>query len=131
VNQHLRNRGAIENFNFEGSLQYNAALSGITGSTGAFVIPPETLMTALEVNMLAFGAVRRIAGQILTSSGEPFSWPTADDTSNEGRMIPENTTADDNNGAGSAGDGGPNPSFGKTTWGAYKFTSDTCSCPTS
>jgi HK97 family phage major capsid protein len=79
--------------------------------------------------MLAFGAVRRIAGQILTSSGEPFSWPTADDTSNEGRMIPENTTADDNNGAGSAGDGGPNPSFGKTTWGAYKFTSDTMLVP--
>lgn len=109
--------------------EYNAALSGLTGSTGAYSIAPESMMAAIEVNMLAYGAVRQEAGQILTSSGEPFSWPTVDDTTNEGRIIGENTAADDNAGAGSTGDGGPNPSFGKTTWGSYKWTSDAVLVP--
>src|SRR6185369_4380797 len=44
LNQHLRNRGAVENFNYDGGLQYNAATSASIGSTGAYIIPPETLM---------------------------------------------------------------------------------------
>lgn len=109
--------------------EYNAALTTTIGSTGGNIIPPETLMTSLEVNMLAYGAVRRVAEQIVTGSGEPMSWPTFDDTSNEGRQIPENTVADDNAGTGTTGDFGPNPSFGKITWQAYKFTSDALGVP--
>lgn len=126
---HLTSRRSVESFNFNGSFEYNAGLSGVTPSSGASVIPSETLMRQLEVNMLAYGAVRQVAGQIATSSGEPFSWPTADDTSNEGRMVGDSSLVDDNGGAGASGDGGPNPAFGKTTWNAYKFTSDTVLVP--
>lgn len=109
--------------------EYNAPLTTSTGSTGGNVIPPQTLLAAVEVNMLAFGAVRQVAETIVTGSGEPLGWPTFDDTANEGRMLQESAAADDNAGTGAAGDGGPNPSFGKTVWNAYKFTSDTILVP--
>lgn len=109
--------------------EYNAPLTSNVGSTGGYVIPPETLLASLEVNMLAYGAVRQVCEQIVTSTGEPLAWPTVDDTSNEGRIIPENAAADDNAGTGTSGDGGPNPSFGKTIWGAHKFTSDAVLVP--
>ena len=79
--------------------------------------------------MLTYGAVRQVAEQIVTSHGEPLSWPTVDDTTNEGREISENAAADDNAGTGTSGDGGPNPTFGKTTWNAYKYTSDAILVP--
>src|SRR5207244_1631436 len=101
--------------------EYNAPLTTTIGSTGGNLIPPETMLAQLEINMLAFGAVRRVAEQITTTSGEPMSWPTFDDTANEGRQLPENTATDDNAGTGTTGDFGPNPSFGKITWSAYKF----------
>ena len=110
-------------------MEYNAPLTTAIGTTGGHLVPPQTLLSAIEVNMLHFGPVRQVAETIVTSSGEPFAWPTFDDTSNEGRQLPENTTADDNAGAGSAGDGGPNPAFGKTVWSAYKRTSDTILVP--
>ncbi|MEM8865375.1 MAG: phage major capsid protein [Planctomycetota bacterium] len=108
---------------------YNAPLTTTTGTSGGNIIPPETMLRQLEVNMLAFGGVRQVAQQILTSSGEPMSWPTADDTGNSGRQLAESTPADDNAGGGSSGDGGPNPTFGKVVWNAYKFTSDTIKVP--
>lgn len=109
--------------------EYNAPLTTTAGSTGGNLIPPETLLASLEVNMLAFGAVRQVAEQIVTASGEDISWPTVDDTSNEGRQLPENAAADDNAGTGTSGDGGPNPSFAKVTWEAFKFTSDAILVP--
>lgn len=119
---HARNRG---NRPFE----YNAPLTTVTPSTGGNTVAPQTLLSMIEINMLHFGAVRQLSETIVTSSGEPLAWPTFDDTSNEGRQLPENTTADDNGGSGSSGDGGPNPSFGKTVWGAFKRTSDTILVP--
>lgn len=109
--------------------EYNAPLTTVTPSTGGNTIVPQTLLSAIEVNLLHYGAVRQLAETIATGSGEPLAWPTFDDTSNEGRQLPENTTADDNAGTGTSGDGGPNPAFGKTVWGAYKRTSDTILVP--
>ncbi len=109
--------------------EYNAPLTTVTPSTGGNTIVPQTLLSAIEVNMLHYGAVRQLAETITTGSGEPLAWPTFDDTSQEGRQLPENTTADDNAGTGTSGDGGPNPSFGKTVWGAFKRTSDTILVP--
>jgi HK97 family phage major capsid protein len=48
-----------------------------------------------------------------TASGEPLSWPTADDTTNTGVQLGESTSI------GSSVD----PSFGKVIWNAYKFSS--------
>lgn len=108
---------------------FNAPLTTGTPATGGNIIPPETLLRSLELNMLTFGGIRQVAEIISTSTGEPLSWPTANDTGNEGRRIAESTVADDNAGGGSTGDGGPNPAFGKVTWNAYKYTSDTILVP--
>lgn len=89
------------------------ALSSVAGPTGAYAIVPETLVRQLELNMLYFGGVRQVAETIRTASGEPMAWPTADDTTNTGAQLGENTTI------GSSTD----PSFGKVAWNAYKFSS--------
>ncbi len=88
-------------------------LSGVAGPTGAYTIAPQTLINSLEKNMLWFGGVRQVAENIRTATGEPMAWPTADDTSNTGAQLSENTTI------GSSVD----PSFGKVIWNAYKFSS--------
>ncbi len=88
-------------------------LSATTLASGAALIPPETLIRALEVNMLYYGGMMQVAETIRTSSGERMSWPTADDTTNVGVQLGENTTI------GSSVD----PSFTKVFWDAYKFSS--------
>jgi HK97 family phage major capsid protein len=108
---------------------YNAPLTTTTGSTGGNMVPPETMLRQMEVSMLAFGGMLQVSDIITTSSGETLSWPTVNDTGNSGRLVAESTAADDNAGQGSAGDGGPNPTFAKTSWEAYKYTSDTVLVP--
>lgn len=88
------------------------ALSAYGLSSGG-VLVPDTLVRSLEVNMLAFGGIRQVAQTIVTSHGEEMSWPTADDTTNEGEQIGENTSIGSHVG----------PSFGGVTWNAYKFSS--------
>lgn len=90
------------------------ALSAVTGSTGAFTILPASMVQQLEINMLAYGSVEAVAETINTSTGEPLVWPTADDTSNTGAQIGENTAASTSS----------QPSFTTITWNAYKFTSN-------
>lgn len=94
------------------------ALSPASLSTGAALIP-DSFITALEVNMLAFGGVRAAAEIMRTESGEETTWPTANDTGNMGRRIGPNaavlTTAE--------------PTFGQLKWNAYKYTSDAVLVP--
>lgn len=97
-----------------------ANMSGQIPSSGGYLVPPGSLSSSLEVNLLAFGGVRQYADQITTTSGEPFLWPTADDTSNTGEQLGENTSF------GS----GVNPSFGLKRWDAYKFSSKPILVPT-
>ncbi len=88
------------------------ALSGHLGQGGAFTIG-STLVSSIEVNMLAFGGVSQVADTMVTQTGEEVSWPTADDTGNEGEMLGENTaTATDED-----------PSFAAVRWNAYEFSS--------
>ena len=93
-------------------VMHRAALSTQTANLGGNLIP-ETLVRQLEVNMLAFGGMRQVAETITTGGGEPFAWPTADDTGNEAEILGESTSF------------GPSvaPTFGRATWGAYKFSS--------
>lgn len=92
---------------------FKATLGTAPGVAGGYLIAPEQLRTSLEVNMLAFGGMRQVAETIRTASGEPMSWPTADDTTNTGAQLGESTTI------GSSVD----PTFGKVYWSAYKFSS--------
>lgn len=88
-------------------------LSNVTGSTGAYLKAPTTLVRRLETNLLAFGGVSQVAETLTTTTGERMSWPTADDTSNTGAMLGESTSI------GSSVD----PSFTQIYWDAYKFSS--------
>lgn len=108
---------------------FNAPLTSTTGSSGKFTVPAETFLRNIEVNMLAFGSVMQVADVITTSTGEPLTWPTVDDTSNTGRLIAESTAADDNAGGGTSGDGGPNPTFAQFQLTDYRYTSDTILVP--
>mgnify|MGYP000866601350 CR=1 FL=1 len=87
-------------------------LSAVTQATGGALVFP-SFVNSLEVNMLAFGGMRQVAQTIVTSHGERMVWPTADDTSNTGQLLGENTSF------GSSVD----PSFAGVAWDAYKFSS--------
>ncbi|MEM8668732.1 MAG: phage major capsid protein [Planctomycetota bacterium] len=102
---------------------FNAPLTTQTATTGGNLIPPETLMNELEINMLAFDGVSQVADLIVTSSGETLGWPTVDDTGNTGVQVGENVNVDN------SGAGGPTPNFGKTQWEAYKLSSQAVLVP--
>lgn len=89
------------------------SLASFSGPRGG-VLVPGSFVRSLEANMLFHGGVRQVAEQIVTSTGELMSWPTVDDTSNEGRQLGESEGVDE----------GEDPDFSLIKWGAYKFTSD-------
>lgn len=95
--------------------EFGATLGTSPLSGAGAVVTPPSLIRSLEVNMLAFGGMRQVADSIRTSTGEPITWPTADDTSNTGAQVGE---------AGSGtGSYTSQPTFGGVVWNAYKFTS--------
>lgn len=89
------------------------AMSAYTATTGGYLVPPVQFQRQLEINMLAFGGMEQVSEIITTSGGEPLEWPTADDTSNTGTQLAENTSI------GSSVE----PSFAKVIFNAYKFSS--------
>lgn len=93
------------------------ALSAVTSQDGGALVFP-SFVRSIEVNMLYFGGMRQVAETIRTTSGERMVWPTADDTSNTGELLGENTdvtTAD--------------PDFAGVAWDAYKFSSKMVKVP--
>lgn len=88
------------------------ALSSLLGSAGGYTVA-SSLMNALEVNMLAVGGLLQVADTITTGNGEEMSWPTADDTGNEGEMLGENAETDDDE----------EPTFAAVKFSAYDFSS--------
>lgn len=93
-------------------------LSTGLGASGGYLVPA-TLMAQLEINMLAYSGMLQAADLMLTETGGEISWPTADDTSNEGEILGENASI------GSSVD----PSFGAVKFGAYKFSSKLIKVP--
>lgn len=93
--------------------EMRANLSAQLGPSGGYLTAPGSLSSAFELNLLAFGGVRAIADIMTTESGEPFFWPTVDDTANTGALLGE---------GGSIGSG-VNPTLGRKMWSAYKWTS--------
>lgn len=83
-----------------------------TSSGDAGNVINQRLIASLQEAFLFYGGMTRVADVITTANGRDFIWPTFDDTSNSGSMVAE---------AGAAGSAS-NPTFGKTTLGAYKGT---------
>ncbi len=95
---------------------YLAGVNGLSrqvGEDGGFFVS-ETMISALEVAMLAHGGVLQVADIIRTAKAGDLTWPTFDDTANSGSRINEGKTV------GTA----TSLKFGKTKWGAFKYTSD-------
>lgn len=94
------------------------ALSFLTPSAGGVTLG-ETLVPTLEIAMLSYLGVMQVAEVIRTETAERISWPTADDTANEGSIIGENATID------SATD----PTFAAPAWDAFEFSSGIVRAP--
>jgi HK97 family phage major capsid protein len=97
--------------------RHNRALSAQSGPLGGYTFG-STFVESLEMAQLQFGGMRQVAEVIRTESGEEMSWPTCDDTSNEGEQIGENkapTPLD--------------PTFGQQRWGAFKYSSKLIKVP--
>lgn len=94
--------------------------SGGGGSEGGYTIP-EGFFPELEVAMKRFGGVEPVARVVNTDSGNDIPYPNADDTTNKGRLISENTdvTSGTNNAVG----------FDSVTLKAYNYTSDLIKVP--
>lgn len=97
-----------------------ANMSAQLPTTGGYLVAPGTLANALEVNLLAFGGALQVADVMTTQTGEPFLWPTADDTSNSGALLGENTSYGT----------GVNPTLAQKRMDAYKFSSTPVLIPT-
>lgn len=94
------------------------AQSAQQGSKGGYFVP-ETMVGMIEIARIEHGSVRQVAEIIRTAGGNPLTWPTIDDTGNEGRIVGENA-------ARTATDLG---TIGKSTWNAYSLSSDIVKVP--
>lgn len=83
-----------------------------TGSTGGYTVPT-TMLRRMVDRMKAFGGLESVAEVMTTTSGENITWPTIDDTANEGEIVAENA----------APAGGADLVFDKRELGAYRFSS--------
>jgi len=93
--------------------EQRAALTGAqsTTTTGGYTVADE-MMRSLEVALLAFGGVRRVATVIRTGTGGPLPFPTTNDTANKGEIIAENVTSNE-----------LEMTFGQLVLDAYKYSS--------
>ena len=62
------------------------SLTTLTGGAGGFLIP-EGFSTQFETALLAYGYMQQVADVMRTESAAPLPWPTANDTTNKGRML--------------------------------------------
>lgn len=97
------------------SVEESRAMSSFNGATGGALMTPQSMINRLEVNMLAFGGVRQACETFVTPTGERTGHPTADDTSNTGFQIGENTDVTATTEA--------LPTTKQVFWDSYEFSS--------
>jgi HK97 family phage major capsid protein len=112
---------AMKNF-----ADYRASMTIGNGTLGGYLVPPESLVRNLEINMLYYGGMRQVSETIRTVSGERMSWPTADDTSNAGIQIGESKPVMPSGGGTGQG---TDMTLAKVYWDAYKFSSQAILVP--
>jgi HK97 family phage major capsid protein len=85
---------------------------GTGTDTGGGYLVPETFRGTMTETMKAFGGLLNICNVITTSEGSDLSWPTNDDTGNEGALLSENQPVPEQD-----------LTIGRRELGAYMFTS--------
>lgn len=88
------------------------ALSATTGASGGYTVP-QGFFDELTQAMKWFGGIRDVARIITTTEGNTLPIPSANDTSNVGAILAENTAASTTD-----------PAFNSVNLGAYKYTSN-------
>jgi HK97 family phage major capsid protein len=101
-----------QNFIGGGTGQIMNAQSTTPGSSGGYIIP-QGFSGMLEKAMKWFGGIAGVVDEFETATGNPWPWPTVDDTSNRGRIIGQNVQLPETDVV-----------FGQVTFNAYIGTSD-------
>ncbi len=70
-------------------LDVHNAMSTTTGTQGGYLIP-QGFSGMLEEAKKWFGGIEGTVDKFTTGSGNPFPWPTVNDTTNRGRIIGQN-----------------------------------------
>lgn len=104
-----RRHAAGDGLEFRAGANAAQAIS-LAASGGAIV--PEGFVNRLEVALLQFGGIRKVAEVMRTTSGQDLPWPTVNDTTVKGSILSENTAVT-----------GSDMTFGKIVLHAYKYTS--------
>lgn len=92
-------------------------MSTTTGSEGGYTVQPIVASTLIEA-LKDYGAMRRQASRIVTTSGADLSYPSTDGTSEEGEIVAQNASAAD-----------ADVSFGTVPLNTYKFGSKVVTVP--
>ncbi|HDS1621666.1 TPA: phage major capsid protein, partial [Stenotrophomonas maltophilia] len=90
-------RGGDSALSAEDWKQVNAAMSGnpaVNPEQGGYTVPTTLAEQILEA-LKAFGGMRQVADVFSTAGGEPMQYPTSDGTSEEGELVAENQSAND------------------------------------
>jgi len=95
-----------------GGSGFQNTMSTTTGSQGGYVVPTG-FSDQLEEAKKWFGGIDGVVGKFETETGNPFPWPTLNDTSNKGRIIGQNVQVTETDMA-----------FGQVTFNAYIGSSD-------
>jgi HK97 family phage major capsid protein len=87
--------------------RFENTMSTTTGSQGGYVVPTG-FSDMLEEAKNWFGGIEGIVDIFRTETGNPFPWPTLNDTANEGEIIGQNTQVNQ-----------ADLAFGQQTFNAY------------
>jgi len=93
-------------------LPIQAAQSTATGAGGGYIVPTGFSDT-LEEAKKWFGGIAGVVDSFKTETGNPWPWPTVNDTANKGRIIGQNVQVTETDLA-----------FGQITFNAYIGSSD-------
>jgi len=74
------------------SLDVRNTMSTTTGTQGGYLIPTG-FSEMLEVAQKWFGGIDGVVGKFTTGTGNEIQWPTVNDTTNRGRLINQNSQA--------------------------------------
>jgi HK97 family phage major capsid protein len=94
-----------------------AAMSTGTPAEGGYTVESAVAAELIKA-MKAYGGMRAAATVFGTSQGNAMNWPTMDDTGNTGELVPENTSATDQDAA-----------FGTVGLNVFKFSSKVVTVP--
>ena len=94
-----------------------AAMSTTTSTEGGFTVATEFSRTLLEA-MRQMGGVRAVANNIRTATGAQMLFPTADATQEEGEIVGQNATTNEQDTV-----------FGQASMDVYKYSSKSIALP--